>query len=494
MIAFSKTEEVTVLMKNSIWRAAVLVVFIWLVFCITANADPAGGNCGTNTTWTLDDEGILIISGTGKVTSHPWDPLAVKRVVIEEGITQVGAEAFSGCMMDSISLPDTLTQIVGYTFNDCKALKSISIPDNVVINGYAFFGCSNMESIFLADNVTICSQAFNSCGGRRYAKIGSNTALSLSDPNNNYLFFDPDYPDLALSQSSATSLVLKNATGNAFNYIIPDAVTVIADEAFSHCSNMTGIVIPDGVTYIGESAFRCTKPNCLIPECGVKSVVFPRSIKGIGNNAFSYDTVFYCYKDTYPYQLATQCGFYDYVLLDHGTGVIQPVLNIPESMDVLLGRDSVLGAAVFPYDQNTTVTFTSADEDIATVSAEGVISPVSVGDTEITVRVNGIEKKTRISVMNRAESFSVPNEIYVRIGESVQLSVMDLMPENALTDLSWRLAYYGNASLNENTGVLTGKSEGQAYLTSPTGTADYGVLPMYTLFRRYQRLLLPGRK
>ena len=182
------------------------------------------------------------------------------------------------------------------------------------------------------------------------------------------------------------------------------------------------------------------------------------------------------------------------MLLDHGTGVIQPVLNIPESMDVLLGRDSVLGAAVFPYDQNTTVTFTSADEDIATVSAEGVISPVSVGDTEITVRVNGIEKKTRISVMNRAESFSVPNEIYVRIGESVQLSVMDLMPENALTDLSWRLAYYGNASLNENTGVLTGKSEGQAYLTSPTGTADYGVLPMYTLFRRYQRLLLPGRK
>ncbi len=452
-------------MKKCIWRAVVLVVFIWSVLCITANAAHSGGSCGTNTIWTLDDEGILIISGTGKVTSHPWDPLAVKRVVIEEGITQVGTEAFSDCMMESISLPNTLTRIVGYTFKDCKALKSISIPDNVVIEGYAFSGCSNMESVFLEDNVTICSKAFENCYGKKFATIGTNTALSLSDPNNNYLFYDPDYPDLALMQSDATHLVLKNATGNAFNYIIPDAVTSIANEAFSHCSNMTGIVIPEGITYIGESAFRCTKPNCDIPECNVRSVIFPRSITGMGNNAFSYGTVFYCYKDTYPYRLATQTGHYDCVLLDSGTDVIQPVLNIPESMDVLLGRDSVLGAAVFPYDQDTTVAFTCIDEDIATVSTGGIISPVSVGDTEITVRANGIEKRTRISVLNRAESFSFSKEIYVRIGESVQLTITDLMPENALTDLSWKLAYYGNASLNEKTGVLMGKSEGQAYLT-----------------------------
>ena len=47
---------------------------------------------GSNVTWTLDDEGLLTISGTGEMMfseSTCWDTYTVERVIIEEGVTNV---------------------------------------------------------------------------------------------------------------------------------------------------------------------------------------------------------------------------------------------------------------------------------------------------------------------------------------------------------------------------------------------------------------------
>lgn len=85
------------------------------------------GSCGENTTWTLDDNGVLTISGTGKMYDYsalnpdpsvhaPWDAEEdnINTVVIEEGIEHIGNSVISGLNIKKIYIPHSVTSIGGY--------------------------------------------------------------------------------------------------------------------------------------------------------------------------------------------------------------------------------------------------------------------------------------------------------------------------------------------------------------------------------------------
>ena len=80
----------------------------------------ASGTCGekgNNLTWILDDEGVLTISGTGAMANwendSPWhENQDIKSVMIEDGVTSIGVNAFYGCSgLTSIKIPDSVTSI-----------------------------------------------------------------------------------------------------------------------------------------------------------------------------------------------------------------------------------------------------------------------------------------------------------------------------------------------------------------------------------------------
>ncbi|MCC8082591.1 MAG: leucine-rich repeat domain-containing protein [Lachnospiraceae bacterium] len=86
----------------------------------------ASGDCGDDATWTLDEDGVLTISGTGEMedyttdtyTSIPWYSYndSINTVVISYGITHVGSYSFYESAMTSISLPDSVESIGSYAF------------------------------------------------------------------------------------------------------------------------------------------------------------------------------------------------------------------------------------------------------------------------------------------------------------------------------------------------------------------------------------------
>ena len=123
-------------------------------------------------TSTLSDDGTLTISGTSMpdyVSSKaPWynDRDKIKTVVIEDGVTRIGYNAFEGCKsLTSVTIPNSVTSIGGYAFARCKALTSITIPNSVTSFGTdAFLGCSNLTSITIPNSVTyIGMSAFCNC-------------------------------------------------------------------------------------------------------------------------------------------------------------------------------------------------------------------------------------------------------------------------------------------------------------------------------------------
>ena len=130
-------------------------------------------------------------------------------VVIPEGVTNIGASAFSGCSsLASVVIPEGVTSIGDEAFYYCQSLTSVVIPEGVTsIGGEAFKYCSSLTSVVIPKGVkSIGNWAFSGC-------------------------------------SSLASVV------------IPEGVTSIGGGAFWDCSSLTSIVIPEGVTSIGVWTF-----------------------------------------------------------------------------------------------------------------------------------------------------------------------------------------------------------------------------------------------
>ena len=120
-----------------------LVCLLMLFLASHSYAESSGEFWGL--TWTLSDEGVLEITGSGDMHGFPNDAWLVHKeeiteVIISEGISSVGCSAFDGCCnMTSISIPSTATKIEGWAFKNCSSLTEINIPENVTsIDIYTF--------------------------------------------------------------------------------------------------------------------------------------------------------------------------------------------------------------------------------------------------------------------------------------------------------------------------------------------------------------------
>ena len=174
---------------------------------------------------TLSEDGTLTISGTGDMPDYfsvkaPWydNREEIKKVVITDGVTNIGRSAFNGCVnLISVTIPNSVASIGDYAFYNCYSLTSIKIPNSVTSIGmYAFYFCTGLTSVEIPNSVTsIGENAFCDCSNLTSVTIG-NSVMSIGKQA-----FD--------SCSSLTSLE------------IPNSVTSVGERAFLFCSRFTSI-------------------------------------------------------------------------------------------------------------------------------------------------------------------------------------------------------------------------------------------------------------
>lgn len=269
------------------------------------------GSCGQDAKWTLNETtGLLTISGTGIVSSYsddqgaPWLEKADKitAVVVSEGITKIGSNAFAGCtklakatLADSVlsvgsglfsgctaltevTLPKELTALSIYMFENCVSLKSFSIPDSIQTIGIgAFSGCTGLTEIVIPDTVTqIGATAFNGCTGLTKVTLSSKlTAIAENTFYNCTALTSVSIPE---GVKSIGNYAFYNCSKLA-SVTLPKTLTAIGDSAFYNCAALTAITLPQALTEIGANAFaRCGK---------LTKVSFPEKLTAIDSAAFS---------------------------------------------------------------------------------------------------------------------------------------------------------------------------------------------------------------
>ncbi len=195
-----------------------------------------------NITWKVENK-TLTISGTGDMddyaalmavhpsdnnyeymgSSSPWYEEDFNRVVVEEGITSIGAYTFNNKRyLLSVTLPESLVTIGECAFAGCQSLEEINLPDSVSeIGQKSFLLCSGLKEIPLPASVTkIPFGAFIACFG-------------LTE------------------------------------FTVPDSVVSIDMYAFQQCKNLETVTIPASVTEIGERVFdKCESLKTVIVEKG----------------------------------------------------------------------------------------------------------------------------------------------------------------------------------------------------------------------------------
>ena len=123
--------------------------------------------------WKLEGS-TLTISGTGNMPDYesgsdvPWYSRRgeIKKVVIENGVKNIGNKAFRDCVkLTSVEIPSSVTSIGDDAFSGCYNLTSVEIPNFVTsIGNWAFEDCPLITSIEIPSSVTsIGDMAFNKC-------------------------------------------------------------------------------------------------------------------------------------------------------------------------------------------------------------------------------------------------------------------------------------------------------------------------------------------
>ena len=107
---------------------------------------------------------VTLGNGLTHIGAAAFSETAIKEIVLPESLISIGYTAFYNTPIESVVIPSKVKVIPANCFGDCRQLTSIDFGRVEQIEGYAFDGCRSLTSITLPDTLlTVGERAFGSC-------------------------------------------------------------------------------------------------------------------------------------------------------------------------------------------------------------------------------------------------------------------------------------------------------------------------------------------
>ena len=337
---------------------------------------------------------------TGSLVSNEYvDGLGI--LTFNQDVSTIGSWAFHGCdNLTSMTLPESVTTIGGSAFDQCSNLTSISLPDGLaLIKSYSFADCSSLTSLILPNQLTTIEHcAFNGC-------------------------------------SSLNEITL------------PESLTSIGEFAFANCRGLTRITVLSKTPPTGGRLMFDSTNNCpiYVPTASVDAYLNSQYWNDYSSRIFPADAV----------------------------RVSSVSLN-KNSLELPIGKSETLVATILPSNAtNKSVTWSSNNTSVATVSSSGEVKAKALGSAIITVKTNDGGKTATCSVTVTAEIISVtgvsinPPSLSMAVGDT-QTVYAEITPSDATDNtVSWSSSNPSIATVSSS-GVVTAKAAGTATVTART--------------------------
>ena len=332
------------LSRRLILIVALTILCFW-IFAIPVSADSTSGSWGNDNviTWDYDsDTHTLTLSGEGQMEDGnvpekvsealdiaSWD-LIINKLVINEGITAVGANAFRKCPgLKEITFPESLVEVGAESFYGCSDLTQLNLPENLeVIGDYAFgaltgikeltipssvrtlgdgafaylnnlgeiiipatveewgesvFVRAGLEKVTFEEGIKIIPKSlFTWCEKIKEVTIPSSVEeICLEAFHDNKSLEKVTFSPPEEGSESNLKIIRPHVFWGCYSLKeinIPDSVTVIMDMAFYDCPILSDVHLPDNLETLGLAAFG----NC--PS--LETINFPSALAEIGEHLF----------------------------------------------------------------------------------------------------------------------------------------------------------------------------------------------------------------
>jgi len=265
-------------------------------------------NCNKLTSLTLP-EGLVSIG------NYSFQSTKIKDIDFPATLKSIGDYAFMYCNLSTVSLPEGLESIGGRTFYYMSNLKKVVLPSSLTaIGDYAFYNNQNLSSVEshivepfdISEGVFATSSTWNSekqaydyapSLAKLYVPIGSKSKYTAAKGWNMFAAVEEG----ELKEGFDGALKYSYSTGSTEVTVIQDdsykeltevtipatatlggktyQVTAVGNDAFKSCNKLTSLTLPNGLVSIGKYSFY---------NIGVKEIVFPTTLKSVGDYAFMY--------------------------------------------------------------------------------------------------------------------------------------------------------------------------------------------------------------
>ena len=437
-------------------------------------------------------------------------------VTIPNSVTSIGDMVFMRCSgLTSVTIPNSVTLIGPSAFSDCSGLTSVTIPNSVTfIGSFAFSYCSGLTSVTISESVTsIGNNAFYNCSKLKTVVNYSALDIVKGATSNGYVAY---YADQVITGIRAESITLNKTsvklkagdTETLVATVLPENTT---DKTVTWASSDEAIATVDSegkVSAVGIGTATITA-TCGDVSATCEVTVSPVPAESVTLNKASLElliggseTLVATVKpDDTTYKTITWTSSNEAIATIDSDGkvtaialgtatitatcgsvsatcevTVNPVPAESITLDkieaeILVGYSVTLTATVLPDDTTfKTVTWTSSDEDIATVDENGTVTGIGVGSTTITATCGSVYATCDITVNPvPAESVTLNAEsIELKEGESVKILATVYPEETTFKDIEWSSSDDEIATV-DNDGNVTAVSEGSATITATCG-------------------------